>query len=166
MNILPEVTMLQNYFITIIILVTFFSKNTLSVQISCKNQSIPINVLVGTELEFQCETSKTFHSCVIERKSNDFKQSQCNFTFYSPIQFFPGSVRTKELQKVQWNCGLDSNQPYRLQALETTNERKCHIKITSVGVNGKVMLDVKLSSRFNANQSIIRTPINTQPFFV
>ena len=131
-----------NHLIGLFLFCSFFSRTTHSFQASCKNESIPINVVVGSELDFHCESSQKFHSCVIERSSTEMKPTHCNFTFYSPVLVMPGRPRIKELQKVRWDCDLDFNPPYRIEILETKNEKNCHLKLSSVDLNGNAKHDI------------------------
>ena len=107
-------------------------------QISCNNENIPRNLKVGGEIEFHCVASKTFRTCIIERISSDMKTRHCNFTFYSPPKFTQKSVKSKELQKVQWDCNLDYEEPYRIQVLDAKHERKCRVKIKPLNLNGSI----------------------------
>ena len=122
-------------------LVIFNIESCTGMQISCNNENIPRNSKVGGDVEFHCVTSKTFRSCIIERISSDMKPRQCNFTFYSPPKFTQKSVRSKELQKVQWDCNLDSEEPYRIHVMDANHERKCRVKIKPLHLNGSITIN-------------------------
>ena len=120
--------------------IIFISGPCVGMQISCNNKNIPRNSKVGGKMEFHCVTSKTFRSCIIERTSSNMTAKHCNFTFYSPPKFSQTSVRSKELQKVQWDCDLDSEKPYRIQVLDAKHERKCRVKINNLHLNGSIKM--------------------------
>ena len=117
-----------------------FAECISSTTILCKQANYPVNLQVGGTLNFQCETNDSFHSCIIERKSRNEHPSHCRFKFNSPPKFHYSSETVMKLQKARWDCELDSKTPHRFHVLENTNERKCHLKIEPVNLNGNKIL--------------------------
>jgi hypothetical protein len=96
----------------------------------------------GDPVEFHCTSSKTFHSCLVEKEVNQ-KISQCNFTFNQPFQYSPDEIsRGKQLQRVGWDCKLDTHEPYRIRVLEKNNQMVCHLKINSAKLSGMQIFSV------------------------
>ena len=109
---------------------------------SCKNANDHININSGHSYQFQCTSSEKFKSCLLERNTKGYR-NHCEFKFHKPFHF-GGNAPTlsKELQRVGWNCDLDSLTPNRIQIVEKHNEKSCHLKIDSLGTQGNKIVPI------------------------
>ena len=115
-------------------------------QMSCNHSNLPITLESGNAFEFYCSSSANFESCSIERKT-ERGTSRCMFQFHQAWGNPSDTVfKPKELKRVgRWGCDpkswLKSN-INRIKVLEKNNEKVCHLKVESFGVDGKILSNV------------------------
>ena len=134
---------------SLIIILVLFSCQVKSLQMTCnyKNNDTII-VSPNNSFEIKCKSDQSFKFCILEKsipKSSEKERKYCKFHFHKPFQF-PGTPSVPRKWEVFYTeCNLDPEST-RIQILEKTVQKQCHLRISNFSHSGKFCFLLSVSS--------------------